>query len=134
VAKVQSANPHVFCYNSSKVFNVLNLFCNLFNVKMGDSREKSVIVIVDNDIGDDLDLIQKKLLAKSESVKNCTQVSDIVFKKQSKIREGVWVVMSKESPVKSGSIIQCSFKSKKLLAFTSEKKGSTNKLKLFNQC
>ena len=119
---------------------------------MGDSREKSVIVIVDNDVGDDPDnfeidfvstgqesspdlgLIQQKLSAKSESVKNCTQVSDIVFKKQSKIREGVWVVMSKESPVKSGSIIQCSFKSKKQLAFTSKKKGSTNKLKLFNQC
>ena len=97
---------------------------------MGDSREKSVIVVVDNDVGDDpdnfeidfvstgqesspdLDLIQQKLLAKSESVKNCsTQVSDIVFKKQSKIREGVWVVMSKESPVKSGSIIRCLFKS-----------------------
>ena len=119
---------------------------------MGDSREKSVIVVVDNDVGDDPDnfeidfvstgqesspdlgLIQQKLSAKNESVKNCTQVSDIVFKKQSKIREGVWVVMRKESPVKSESIIQCSFKSKKQLAFTSEKKGSTNKLKLFNQC
>ncbi|KAK4006758.1 hypothetical protein OUZ56_011916 [Daphnia magna] len=95
---------------------------------MVDSDRKNVIVVLeskgDEDSDDnfeicfsnengkysDLALIKKKLIAKSERVQNSLKDRDLIFKRQSDIKEGVWVVVSEDSPVKSGSIIKCTFK------------------------
>lgn len=95
---------------------------------MVDSDRKNVIVVLeskgDEDSDDnfeigfsnengkysDLALIKKKLISKSERVQNSLKDRELVFKRQSDIKEGVWVVVSEDSPVKSGSIIKCTFK------------------------
>ncbi|XP_045022980.1 uncharacterized protein LOC116933858 [Daphnia magna] len=95
---------------------------------MVDSDRKNVIVVLESkgdegsddnfEIGfsnengkySDLALIKKKLISKSERVQNSLKDRELVFKRQSDIKEGVWVVVSEDSPVKSGSIIKCTFK------------------------
>lgn len=88
---------------------------------MVNSDRKNVIVVLESKGDEDSDdnfeigfsnengkysvlaLIKKKLIAKSERVQNSLKDRDLVFKRQSDIKEGVWVVVSEDSPVKSGS-------------------------------
>ncbi|XP_057378588.1 uncharacterized protein LOC130700631 isoform X2 [Daphnia carinata] len=110
---------------------------------MVDSGRKNVIVVLDTkgdedsddnfEIGfsnengtfSDLALITQKLIAKSETVRNSVRDRDLVLKRQSNIKEGLWVVMGEDSPVKSGSIIKCSFKTPAQMSLRSATKEST---------
>lgn len=103
---------------------------------MGDSALKSVIVILDTpeveDSDDnfeidfcsenrkvsDLAVIKEKLVAKSERAKILSKDRDSVFKRESKYKQGIWVVVGDDSPVKFNH--KCSFKTKKTLSFSAD--------------
>ena len=54
-----------------------------------------------------LAVIKGKLVAKSERANILFKDPDSVFTRESKYKQGIWVVVGDHSPVKCGSIIKC---------------------------
>lgn len=77
--------------------------CDVFEISFDSSPTKS-----------DLEIVLTKLKGKSKFVSDSCQGNDVLFKKESVRKKGMFVAMGDQSPVDDGATIKCVLKPKKL--------------------
>lgn len=77
--------------------------CDTFEISFDSSPSKS-----------DLEIVLTKLKVKSKFVSDSCQGNDVLFKKESVRKKGMFVGMGDKSPVSDGATLKCVLKPKKL--------------------